>query len=231
MVPAGIVAFAFLLIALPVSASVIDSSFTRSEFNLLNGARTDIDFQSFGYAPGQWSTYHTAAGLTVGGVNFVGALDPGYMLVLSYPTPGADDFGSGTRLRSDMTINSYLLLTMPAQVNAFGVDLASFFPGAASFRIELDGVGLGIVIPTQNAPNLTFFGVLTDTPFSQVRIYLAAGSVSTTGLFDNFAFITGASAPGGEAEVGETPEIASMIAVGTGLFLLGWKRHRSLALA
>jgi hypothetical protein len=120
-------------------------------------------------------------------------------------------------------------MMMPSDVIAFGIDLATLSPYAGSFRIELDGIDVGLIIPTQPYPNRQFFGLQTDTPFSQVKIYNTSGQLyNTVGYYDNVSYIVASQAPqGGEQGAGtETPEVATLLTVATGLLVIGWSRRR-----
>jgi hypothetical protein len=215
---AGIAAIVFLLSVHPASAGVVSTYNDRAEWETLSGTQTDIDFESWGGEPGPEPGNKT---VTENGNWFLYLANP--------PVGDAEDFLSGARLRGPGNNGiSYLLAVFPPLVNAFGIDLASGAPAAASFRIELDGIDVGLIIPTQPRPNRTFFGVLTDTPFSQVKIYVTTGTAATHGLFDNISFVIGATQGGGEEEgpTGETPEVATFLSLGSGLLLFGLRRRK-----
>jgi hypothetical protein len=233
MLSAGIATLVFLLSSVPAFAGVVTFN-DRAAWEAITGPQTDIDFESFGLTPGQATNFSTPEGLTVNGVNFKGTENGAWFLWLGNPGPGdPENFLSGARLRGPGNMpNSYLLASFPPLVNAFAIDLASGAPQGASFRIELDGIDVGLIIPTQTAPDRSFFGLLADAPFSQVKMYVASGTFSTYGLFDNCSFIIGGSQGGGgggggeEPPVGEAPDLATFVSLGTGLLFLGYRRRK-----
>jgi len=112
----------------------------------------------------------------------------------------------------------------------------SFMPEAASCRIQLDGIDVGIVITSQARPTRNFFGVTTDTPISQVRITLNSGFTNNTyGLFDNFGYGAAETSGGGgtgtdPGPTEETPEVATTVLLGAGLLMMRWlKRRQTMA--
>ncbi len=225
----GVVAFAFLLLAvLPSQASVLGTFTDRATWEGVTSGRTDITFESLGLSPGGFTSYSNSTGLTTGGVNFTGIDGTGgFFLYAVNPPSGADeDFGSLTILKGPFyRSGSYILASMPGGVTSFGLDLMSMLPAGATFRLVLDGVDIGFSISTAARPTRTFFGVQTDSPVSLIRIVIDSGTVFTTlPMIDNFSY--GSVAAGG----GETIEITTLLYVGTGIGLLGWgKRRRRLA--
>ena len=163
-----------------------------------------------------------------------------YLYALNPAIGDAQDFGSGTELRGPYlpcTVvgacasphTSYLSVTLPSGATSFGLDLMTAYPQAQSFTIQLDSIDVGLVITTQARPTRTFFGVTTDAPISQVRITLNSGVINQTqGLFDNFAYgAAGTSGGGGTTDPsGDTPEVATMLCVGSGLMAMRLLRRR-----
>ncbi|MBM3814021.1 MAG: hypothetical protein FJW20_20530 [Acidimicrobiia bacterium] len=221
-------ALALLLLGNPAQATVLATHNTLAEWQTGTTVNGTIDFSSLGLAPGTWSTlYMNVTGLTISGVNFVG-IDAigGYYLLPINPT-GAQSFGTGTVLRGPVyqPSGSYIRVTLPAST-AFAVDLATLGPDSQSFRVWLDGVDIGGPAISSNAwPNPRFWGVHTDTPFTQVRIVLNSGNSTTTqSQIDNIRY-------GTYQAVQETPEITSMLYMGCGIALLWLTRRRRLARA
>lgn len=220
-------------------ATVVETFDSRAEWEAATTGRIDIDFESLGLGTGGWSSYSTGAGLTTGGITFVGVLDPTtfYLYALNPPLGASEDFGSSTVLRGpEYRATSYLNIILPALTTSIGLDLMTFLPDAQSFVIQLDGVNIGEVITTASRPTRTFFGVTTDSPISEVRIVLNSGTQNLTqGLFDNVAYGTAAGTTGGTTGApnnpdpeAETPEVATMVALGSGLLALRWLRTRQV---
>jgi hypothetical protein len=229
---------AALLAALPAFGSVLGTYEDRSTWNgLTTGIVTD-DFESLGIGVGGYTIYGTGAGLTRGSVNYFG-VDGGYTMLAINPTPGAEhDFGSGILLRTadyNSFATQYLQMTLP-DVSAVGFDLGSAFPNAVGIRIELS-TGEFYIRTTQNAPALSFWGVRADAPISWIRIALTTGSGATPSQFSSIALVDNVSygiaytppPPGGGGEEGggaETPEITTLLYVGSGVCLLFLRRRR-----
>jgi hypothetical protein len=183
-----------------------------------------------GIAPGGFVSYSTGAGLTIDDVNFIGYQNGTPTLFGKNPASGTDDdFLSGTLLRGPefwsgpcCPAGSYLVAVLPAGITSFGLDLMSAYPAGASFRIELDGLDVGVIVTTQSRPNRTFFGVRTDTPFAQVKVIMDSGTLFTTyGLFDNVSYgLSSGGGGGGPGPGGETPEALTLLCVGSGLLLM-----------
>lgn len=214
----------------PSWEAATDSGFTLVDFELL-------DLGTNGYI-----AYTTAAGLTHGGLNFVGVEGAGYLMYASAPGALDPDYAnSGKLLKGPIHGNGtgYLSVTLPSNITSFGLDLMSIFPSAQSFTILLDNVQAAVVT-TVTQPDRQFFGVTTDTPITNVKIYLA-GSGSTTffteGRFDNFVYgsastggTTGGGGTGGGPEA-ETPEAGTLLCLGSGLLMFRWVKRRGHMLA
>ena len=212
------------------SATVVATYTSRPLWEAASSGITNVDFESLGLGVGGYTSYSNGTGLSTGGLTFVGVLDPNtFFLYALNPPLGADEnFGSSTVLKGpELRATSYLNITLPAATTAFALDLMTVFPAAQSFRIQLDGIDVGIVITSQARPTRTFFGVTTDAPISQVTITVDSGILNQTqGLFDNFAYGSIGGAPDPPPGGGETPEVATMLSVGSGLVLLRWARRR-----
>lgn len=233
-IPAVCVATLALLMAIvPAQASVLGTYNDRTTWEGLTSGRTDIDFTSLGLSPGAAANYSTAAGLTIGSANFTsGYGGTSYQLYGLNPTAGTpEDWDSGTLLAGpSWATGAYFQVVLSGGVTSFGLDLMSAYPAGATFRILLDGIDLGITIVTGTRPNRTFFGVRTDIPFSTVRVIFDSSTpFGPQALFDNFAFGLAAGDP---PPGGETPEITTLLYIGSGVGLMQWaKRRRALGAA
>ncbi len=185
--------------------------------------RVDIDFASLGLGVDGFTDYSTSGGLTTGGATFIGNTGsaPAYWLYANNPALGGGiDYESGTLLKLEWSPTAYLAINLPASTFSFGVDLMSAFPEAGSFHLQVDSESLSTVT-TQTRPGRTFYGVTTDTQITQIRIYFDSGVNGAVGLYDNFAY---GAAGGGPPP--ETPEVATLLSVGSGLIALRWMRRR-----
>jgi hypothetical protein len=226
-----------LLLASLASATVLQTFDSRTSWEAATTGRIDINFESLGLGVGGYQSYSTVGGLTTGGVTFVGVDTTSFFLYALNPPGGAEEnFGTNTILKGPyMNAASYLRIVLPAATTSFGIDLMTYFPNAQSVQIKLDGIQVGLVV-TQNRPTPTFFGFTTDTAISDLRIYVATGTPNfTQGLFDNVSYGTAGtsgsgtgSGTGGDIPGEETPEIATMLALGSGLMMLRWLRRRTI---
>lgn len=234
---AAIASVSWLLHGLPATAAVIGTYSDRATWEGLTTGRTDIDFESVDLPLG-YASYGTASGLTLGGLQFIGNSGSDYQLYVINPPDGApEDFDSNKLLRGpDFVANSFITVNLPANVTSFGLDLMTALPNAASFRIQLNGLDMGIVISTQARPNRTFFGFRTDTAITDLRFILdGTPNNNTFALIDNISYgmasISGGGGGGG-GDLSETPEATTMLYVVTGFGLLSWARkRRKLAMA
>jgi|GEM_PF-1429386 len=222
-----------LMASWSAKASVLGTYNDRATWEALTSGRTDIDFSSLGLAPGAFTNYSTAAGLTIGSANFTGGYGgSSYQLYALNPSAGsAEDWNSGTLLAGPSWLTgAYFQVGLAGGVTSFGLDLMSAYPAGATFRIILDGIDLGITVVTGSRPNRTFFGVRTDVPFSTVRIVFDSSTpFGPQGLFDNIAF--GDAAGGAPPPGGETPEVTTIVYFVSGVALMRWARRRSIGVA
>ena len=219
-----------LSLASLASATVLQIYDSRANWEAATTGQANVDFAALGLAVGGYTSYSTSGGLSLGGLTFVGVESSGYWLYAVNPTAGSDqDFGSSTVIKTQYGASAYLAITLPSATTSFGVDLMTAFPDAQTFRIELDSVDLRVdLFSTAARPTRTFVGVTTDTAISQVRIYLTSGNSGTVALFDNFGYGAAGSSGGGGDPPGDTPEIATMLCVGSGLIAFRWARRRQV---
>ena len=225
---AATVAVILLGAAAPTSAAVLAMTSSRSTFYTW-GTATTIDFESLNLAPGGYVAYtFDAGGLTLDGVNFKFFDNGVNTLRAMLPNVGAaENFGTGHVLKGFGTaVGSYLLVTLPTSVTMFGVDLGVTPSTVRTFSVSLDGVEAATGIAATIKPNFTFFGLSSDTPFSQVKIYLAGSGGNIYPIMDNFSYMT---APPPPPPPVENAEVATLLYVATGLGLIGWRRRRASA--
>jgi hypothetical protein len=124
------------------------------------------------------------------------------------------------------------------------VDLMSQDPDSLPFRIVLSTGDVFMDVGTLVRPNRAFFGVTSDALITSIDFILQSGTSSWSfPLLDNFTF--GAYQPppppppdpdpdpGGDPPPGpggETPEVSTLLYVGTGVSLL-WARRRRRSVA
>ncbi len=221
---------ATLFTALASHATVLQIYNSRPTWDAATTGRADVDFESLNLGVGGFTSYSSAGGLNIGGLNIVGVLDVNqyFLWALNPPAAALENYGSNTIIRGpERRPTSYLSVTLPSAVTSFGVDLMTYDPAAQSFAILLDGIQVATVT-TANRPTRTFFGVTTDAPITEIRLVLNSGNNFTTqGLFDNFAYGAAAGSGGGGPSPSETPEVGTLAATGTGLILVRYLRRRS----
>ena len=183
----------------------------------------------------------TAVTITRRAINYVGIDGASYTMLAINPTSGDNYFGSGTMLRGADYYSGntqYLQLTLPG-VESVGFDLGSAFPNAIGIRIELS-TGEFYIRTTENAPALSFWGVQSNTPISWIRIALEPGQgaspsqYSSIAVLDNVSYgsrAAGGGNPGGGDPGGtaETPEVTTVLYVGSGIALLLMRRRQGLS--
>jgi hypothetical protein len=225
---------AILLVASCAQAAVLGTYTDRASWEALVSGQTNIDFSSYAIAEGSWTSYSTAAGLTEAGVTFVGYVGSGYDLVLNNPASGwADNFQSGVRLRGpawDVMQATYTQITL-SPVTAFALELGTGSPTALGVKLELSS-GEIFFVGTAGIPNLTFWGVRTDTDVSWIRVSLATSADGYTQptnyssyiLMDNISFgSAGAGGGGGGSEVPDAPTVTYVMS-GLAMLGAGWRR-------
>lgn len=229
----------------PLHAGIVNTYSDRAAWQAATTGRTDIDFSALGLGAGGYTSYSTSSGLTMSGVTFTGydGSNNAYFLYALNPESGWDEnFGTGTLIKGPVwyqnagNTTTYLQVVLPSSVTSLGLDLGTIMPRGASLRMVVDGVYTGSPITTATN-TLTFFGFTADAPVNQLRIYVDSGSITVTqALIDNFSFgemLSGSGGGGGGQPPpgGETPEAATLLYVGTGVYFLAWRRKRQLQAA
>jgi len=223
--PPGHLLILLLLISAPLTAGTIYQDRPAWEAETLS--ISTIDFEGL---TSTWSSYNTAAGLTVGDVQFAGLAGGGYSLtVVNSAYDPSHDFGSGSVLKGPYywgtDLSRQIEITLPSAATVFGLDFMSIGSSPEDFAITLSNGEAWTGLPGVAAPGRQFFGVVSETPFTQVQLMLSTGINSVTyPVIDNVAWgAAGAPPPG------ETPEAGTLLLVGGGLIML-WRIRRRQAL-
>lgn len=218
----------FLVLVAVGAASTITpacaSSVTYSDPTSFGAASMNVNlitFEDLGIAVGNQGSYNNSSGLFDGPsgnlVEFTGWNGTGWQLNatnqpsgLGWPSWGPTS--PNTVVYAAGGSSSYLQITLPSNVTAFGLDVMTAFSFAQNVTITLSDGEVFNNIATQNNPTEQFWGVTTSAPISYIRIQApTAGTV----LIDNVEF--GQSADSGPAD---TPEAITFLLMGLGLLLL-----------
>ena len=138
------------------------------------------------------------------------------------------DWGSGAIGRSAAYANGFAAPSIRVTftggpVTAFAIDLGTggvVPPG----NVTVTPLGLGsTILTTQARGTFTFYGITSSTPFSSVDI-TAPSTASAYEVIDNISYGTYNSTPPPDP----TPELASILAVATGLIFLAKLKSKSV---
>jgi len=226
LLSAGLLALGFL--HAPANATVLATyQNDLAGFTLVTSNLTTVDFSSI-VGNNTYASYSTSSGVAISGATFKGVLGSGYSLYANSIVGGSDDYGSGAKLIGpEYWPNSYLSILLPSSITAFGIEVMSSLPQAASFAFTVDGVPLAPVVTAQNNPNRTFFGFTSDAPMSEIQIRLISGTPYLTyPMFDNAVFGMAGVPGGGEEEVpSETPEVTTLLYMGMGIAMIVFAKY------
>lgn len=208
---------AFALSISPARASVIGFYSDKASFDAAAQSLQTVTFSTLG-------TYNTDAGLTLGGVVFVGFDGAGYLMSVDDPKalPGdPHNYGFNVlRGRNDAPGSSYIQTTLPSDTTAIGMNMMSFWSGK-DVIITLfygDSSNSGpLTINTSAAAPAAYWGVTTTIPITSFQL---AGTNSGQPMLANLEYGTAASDPA------ETPEVATFLMIGSGLVCLRTLRKR-----
>lgn len=130
----------------------------------------NVDFVGFG--PG--------AGVTVGGVSFaVGSA--GLDNVLFLLGDGVYGFPVATiAAQSTSGTTNELLITLPNSVTALAFNYSGFFTSSSTTVVLSDGAS--VVLPSYDAPNLQFFGVIAPGGITSVDVTVGGLSLNIDGV-------------------------------------------------
>ncbi len=167
--------------------------------------------------------YNTAAGLTTAAINFVGVSFSGFDLGVASSIPS---WSGGAALENNNPSDfDKITVTFPPNIFAFGAD---FFDANGSNPFGPNGTGYGVSINngavtgfTTGAitllPGSVFFGAASSTAIQSVIFSVPSGRFGLELALDNFEC---------GAPAAETPEVATFLAIGTGLIGMRWMRRR-----
>jgi hypothetical protein len=198
----------------PAVASEIQLYNNRATWNTdRTGVNADLNFTNLTFETFSGS-FNTAAGLleAVTNVQFVGFQSNGISYDLEILSPGFN----GSSVLNQLGPNGTITVTLPTNVRAFGVDLNS--AGPFGLTVAYNASSPFSHLATAGSGASGFFGVRTDAPITSL---VFSTGVFTRGSLDNFEVGTQA----------ETPEVATLLAIGTGLIAMRWMRRRSPKLA
>lgn len=215
--------FSALIAMTPPARATLITYTTPAAFAAAASGLTTIDFEGIATA-NSFTSYNTAAGLTVSGVQFIGQ-QSATAYSLQVVNPGATttyyDWGSGAGLKGPSYniagFTPYIDIDLPASISALGVDLMTGSPNGLTYQVSV--AGSNFTIATATRPTRTFFGVTSSAPFSTVRLTLTGTvqSDSSYALIDNVKFGAAGS---------QTAEASSLVLIGSGLAMLGSVRRR-----
>ena len=223
----GLVAVCVLLLAAPLSATIVEYA-DRVTWELTTPGLSTINFDDGDYDNSDtYQSYNTASGLTINGIQFIGqySIDT-YFLYVVHENISGHDFDSGAILKGPayQTANAYryIQVNLPTGITSFGVDLMSVGTNQEGMSILINPGAYSTAITTGIQPGSTFFGVTSDDDITQIQFKLTSGTsdVSLPAL-DDFSF-------GAAADLSAVPEPGTYLMVGAGLLLIfriGRKKH------
>jgi hypothetical protein len=210
--------------ALPSYAATLQIYSDQTLFNQQLSVYSTVTFENIVSAPGYVNDYDDLSGFTdpATGVQFVGINDPySPYLAIEWPSASQTDqnWGTGAYLLGPYYGNlstQYVEITLPNPAYAVGMDLMTQTPYGGSYSITLSTGDTISPIATQNLPTPTWFGVISDTPITSLRVEVLSGHSN----IDNFEF----GSPLGSQT--DTPEAATFILIGSGLLGLRLVKRR-----
>ena len=212
------------VLALTSAAPIFGSILTYTDPATMELAQPALAFSSItfdGFAGG----YNTSAGLTIAATNFVGVTvttPPPYDLAVGSSV--ASWGGGSTLVNNNPSPSGRLIVTLPPNVFAVGADLLAIYstglggPNGNGFQVAIYNGSTSnfTTSPASALPSSLFFGATSTTPIQSVTFMVPAGTFGIQLGMDNFEIGTQA----------ETPEVATLLAIGTGLIAMRWMRRR-----
>lgn len=203
LIGVSLVTISLTAVATPAKAGFVLYT-NRAAFEAATTNRTVIDFEGI---TNQSHWYGNSTGSAFGGVTFTES--SGRLFVL---TPSAYGTSGTTAYLTNALGRSPIIATFAEPHYAVGMDIGQLFnsDGASSGSIVVsipNGPALGLVGPGLAGTSLplTFFGWVSDTPFSSVEFYSTLGS-----MIDNFTF-------GERLETTAVPAPGSAMLLGVGM--------------
>jgi hypothetical protein len=195
---------ALMLLAAPAGASPVvytsSADWTAAVTNVITAPFTAEAGSS------AYTSYNTAAGLTVGDVNFVGFTGDAGIYNLTVYNPAYDaslSRGSGPSLAGGWS-PGYLLATLPAGgVFALAVQISSNVQGRDVVITLSSGEHYTITTPTNST--MMFWGVTSDLAITNIKF----SATNTLTMIDDFSY--------GDIPGEETPEPMGLVLGATGL--------------
>lgn len=222
--------FLVLLLSLATTA-VVPATTIHTGWNDWQAGVTGVQTTDFEGLTGTYASYGTATGLMDGEAQFLGITHQGtyWLYVVNGNAYPDHDYGTGAVLKGP-TFNaappSRLRVYLPAAVTAVAFELGVYGAGGAQYTVSLANGEQWTGIAAGARPALTFFGVTSDTPFSQLDIIMTSGMTGLSHtILDNFAYGTASTTPPAGAEV---PETGTLVLVGSGLIAVRGFRCRRL---
>lgn len=239
-----------LAVAATVASAAASITFytDKTAFTSATTTKSTIDFE--GIAPaGGFSDFSTAAGLTLGGVTFVGPRtsvsipnppvhDFSLGVVDSASLPILTDFGTGAMLQASGSYQSgtfsgvtgSLEIMLPVATTAFGLDLATIgivsgvvLPNnIADLDISING-GTPFNIQTLIRPNLAFAGFISTDPIKSISI--TASTIQTHAPEQPFRIFAD-NLILGRAAHSEVPEPSTIFLLASGVGAIAFARMR-----
>lgn len=169
----------FCALATTASAQPASAFTDRAAWTAATEGVTTVTFEGIA-APAQSVIYRTAAGLTVGGLTFVGTYDGGvgfYLAVADSAYFIGYNWGSGATLQGPALTNGQnaggphakIRITLPAGTTAFGTDLMAFQHSDVPLTLTLS-TGESFTQNTLGYPARAFLGVTSSVPIAYVDV-------------------------------------------------------------
>ena len=149
-------------------------------------------------AAGTFTSYQTPPGITLSGVNFASTRSGGIVSITS------QTFCCSTYLRgSDQLVSNHdgtgIVVTLPANVTAFGFDLFSVVSGNSAGTnqdsVDVTVAGQKYAVRTAAAPATVFIGFVSSTPISSFTIVPEQTNGATEANLINFAYASTVTPP------------------------------------
>lgn len=235
-----LVSAALLLAVLPAHASSVVYTDPTAWANATSGD-TEITFG--GIAPsGSFTNEGTSTGLTIDGVQFVGDLTATtYALNVLDQLYASPYFNWGVpatlespiyNLPANPSFLPYVQVNLPSNTTAFSALLGTVSPNGLTYQVTLSD-GEVFTIGTGTRPNLTFFGITSESPITWADFtVLNPGTYSGAyGILTDFQFGGSTTDQGQTGDPTQTPEACTLILIGSGLVAMRAFRSRLPRLA